>query len=58
MMPGRRVRVLLEHYDPQASQEEAEAFASGVAADLRRSHPGAVVVTYVEENPPADEVTG
>lgn len=56
MTPGRRVRVLLEYYDPQADQEEAEALARGVAAGLRRSYPGAVVVTYVEENPPADEL--
>jgi hypothetical protein len=54
--PGYRVRVLAEHYNPDASSEAASGLAEAVSAVLRGRFPHLTLVAYVEANPPADEV--
>lgn len=56
MAAGHRVRVLLEWYDPTYTEEQANQQLR-LALDLvQRRFPTAVVQTYVERNPPDDEV--
>lgn len=54
--PGRRVRILLEHYDPQMTENQAQVYLAAAREILDHCFPGKVVATYVEENPPADEL--
>lgn len=54
--PGRRVRVLMEIYDPALSQREAEMIVDLAEDLLRPWFSQATFSSYVEENPPADEV--
>lgn len=54
--PGYRARVLVEHYGPTQTAAQAEEWVSDVQAVLDERFPGAVVATYIEENPPADEL--
>ena len=56
MTPGRRVRVLAELYDPGLSDAQAVALADGIAKLLAEHYPAAELITYVEANPPADEL--
>jgi hypothetical protein len=37
--------------------ESAEAFAEDAEAQMRTCFPGATVITYVEANPPSDEIS-
>ncbi|MFI6496867.1 hypothetical protein [Nonomuraea typhae] len=54
--PGRRVRVLAELYDPDLSDAEAIKLVDGIAALLAEHYPAMELITYIESNPPADEL--
>lgn len=56
MTPGRRVRVLAELYDPRLSEDEARKLVDGIAALLAEHYPAVELITYIEANPPADEL--
>jgi hypothetical protein len=54
--PGHRLRVLAELYDPLLSEREAVELAGDIKAVLVERFANITVVTYVEANPPADEI--
>jgi hypothetical protein len=54
--PGRRVRVLAELYDPDLSDAQARELVDGISALLAEHYPSVELITYVEANPPADEI--
>lgn len=56
MTPGRRVRVLAELYDPDLFDAQARELADGIAALLAKHYPSVELITYVEANPPVDEL--
>lgn len=55
-MPAYRVRVLYEDYLPYSTEEVANFIAESVSDLLTEKFPEAKVVTYVEHNPPLDEI--
>lgn len=55
-MSNIRVRILLEWVMPDASRGGALLFSEEACNKLDALYPGAVVATYVESNPPRDEI--
>lgn len=55
-VPGRRIRVLMEWFDAGMSGPDAETFLKSVLTDLEPRYGDAIVATYIEVNPPADEI--
>lgn len=51
-----RVRVLWEDYDPNSTEMDANRLAEQVSGLLTDLIPFGKVITYVEANPPKDEV--
>lgn len=56
MTPGHRISVLAELYDPDLSGVQARELVDGIAALLAEQFPSFHLITYVEANPPADEL--
>lgn len=56
MAPGHRVRVLLEWYVPDWDRQAAERWLSDVELRVDDMFPDAIVASYVESNPPSDEL--